>query len=610
MQAELIRSPTTPLDRTGTVVLVGGFMVSPTSPSERFVILAFNVRNQLAVQQCGAHHDVAFAGHDLDEAALHLERVFKRHTPPAEYFSINHDGTHHRVFFSQVVSTPATADAGSVVFFSLDGLQRTPGALSPVLTAILTQIEPFLIDIPYLHLGANDFIFKFRPDNERNRLIYQLDPAAHALYQSKLCEAIKALARTHERTAVAPITLDFGAVQYVIPSHFGFCLGVKNAIERAYETLAENPGRRVFMLSELIHNSFVNEDLLRRGLLYLQTDKGIPYATDKLKATGAAGEALLWDGLTPEDIVIIPAFGATDDDKRRLVRKGVPVYQYDATCMLVEKVWKAARTFGEEGYTVVIHGNHEHEETKATFSNARRHAEAVIVRNLDEARLLGEIIASNDPAVRARFYRDFAGKHTPGFDVNRHLDRIAVVNQTTLLMNETLEILNHLRGVFAAKLGEAEAMARVGGGGKRDTLCYATQVNQDALSKALTSPLDAAFVIGGKNSSNTYQLYRLCAQKLGKKAFFIQSEANISDDGGVEHFVFPAKPSERRMGDGTEVHPFPTGGKPLRVLLTGGASCPDGIIQQVIMRINALFPAAELHSVDNVLAALKANAPG
>ena len=590
-------------------MLVGGFMVSPTSSPERFIILAFNARNQLAVQQGDALRDVAFAGHSQNETVSQLDRVFKSHTPPIEYFSVNHAGTRNRVFFSQVVSAATPTMAGYPIFFSLDGLQREPGALTPLLAAILTQIEPFLIDIPYLHLGANDFIFKFRPDNERNRLIYQLDPAAHALYQSKLCEAIKALARTHERTAVAPITLDFGAVQYVIPSHFGFCLGVKNAIERAYETLAENPGRRVFMLSELIHNSFVNEDLLRRGLLYLQTDKGVPYTTDKLKATGAAGEALLWDALTPEDIVIIPAFGATDDDKRRLVRKGVPVYQYDATCMLVEKVWKAARTFGEEGYTVVIHGKYEHEETKATFSNARRHAEAVIVRNLDEARLLGEIIASDDPEVRAGFYRDFAGKHTPGFDVNRHLERIAVVNQTTLLMNETLEILNHLREVFAAKLGETEAAARVGGGGKRDTLCYATQVNQDALSKALAIPLDAAFVIGGKNSSNTYQLYRLCAQRLGPRAFFIQSEANIRADGSVEHFVFPSKPGERRAGDGTEVRPFPTGGKPLRVLLTGGASCPDGIIQQVIMRINALFPSAELHSVDNVLAALKANAP-
>jgi len=571
---------------------------------EHSVILAFNTRNQLAVRHEGKRSAIAFRGNDLDAATQKLKHAFSAYTPPTEYYAVNHDGIRQRISFSQVADHSAATDA-SVVFASLDKLLSSPDLLSPDLAAILAQIDPLLIEIPYLHLSDNDFIFKFRPDNERNRLIYQLDPAAHTLYQSKLCEAIKALARTNERTAGAPVALDFGAVQYVIPSHFGFCLGVKNAIERAYETLAENPGRRVFMLSELIHNPFVNEDLLRRGLRYLQTDKGTPYATDGSKATGTADEKLLWDSLTPEDIVIIPAFGATDDDKRRLVRKGVPVYQYDATCMLVEKVWKAARAFGEEGYTVVIHGKHEHEETKATFSNARRHAEAVIVRNIEEARLLGEIIASDDPTVRARFYKDFTGKHTPGFDVNRHLERVAVVNQTTLLMNETLEILTHLRSIYAAKHGDLEASQRVGGGGKRDTLCYATQVNQDALSKALAGPLDAAFVIGGKNSSNTYQLFRLCEQRLGQRAFFIQSEANIRSFDHVEHYVFPTKGIKGHHGGGSETHPFPKGDKPLRVLLTGGASCPDGIIQQVITRINALFPANEIRSIDEVLAGLK-----
>ena len=594
------------LDRTGVVVLVGTFMVSQPTSSEHFVILAFNARNQLAVLRSGTMPDIAFSGPVLNDAVRALELVFKSHTPPAEYFSVNHAGASLRVCFSQIAGAP-TDDA--VSFASLEQLYASTNALSPTLAAILAQIDPFLIEIPYLHLGENDFIFKFRPDYERNRHIYQVDPASHALYQSKLCEAIKALARTHERTAVAPVTLDFGAVQYVIPSHFGFCLGVKNAIERAYETLAENPSRRVFMLSELIHNPFVNEDLLRRGLRYLQTDKGTPYTTDGRKSTGAAAELFLWDTLTPDDIVIIPAFGATDEDKRRLVRKGVPVYQYDATCMLVEKVWKAARAFGEEGYTVVIHGKHEHEETKATFSNARRHAAAVIVRNLDEAKLLGEIIASDNPAVRARFYQDFAGKHTPGFDVNRHLERIAVVNQTTLLMNETLEILTHLRDVYTAKLGEAEAASRVGGGGKRDTLCYATQVNQDALSKALTGPLDAAFVIGGKNSSNTYQLYRLCEQRLGERAFFIQGESNILSRDCVEHYLFPAKGGHGHNGEGIETREFPTGGSPLRVLLTGGASCPDGIIQQVITRINSLFPKESLRSIDEVFTGLQRNSP-
>lgn len=574
---------------------------APVPSNELVTVLAFNASNQLAIRRAGTKIGLAFVGATLRMATERLEAHFREHTPPSERFVAPHQVSQYRVYFSQVEGPPADDE---VHFRSLDWLTQNAASLAPALVTVLRLLEPHLVDVPYLHLGENDFIYKFRPDKQRNPLIYQLDDAASALYQSKLCAAIKVLARTHERTAAAPVALDFGAVQYLIPSHFGFCLGVKNAIERAYESLAENPGKRVFMLSELIHNPFVNEDLLRRGLRYLQTDKGTAYTVEGRKATGAPGETLWWDTLTSEDIVIIPAFGATDEDKLRLVRKGVPVYRYDATCMLVEKVWKAARHYGREGFTVVIHGKHEHEETKATFSNARRYAHAVIVRNLEEARKLAEVIASDDPAARARFYHEFEGKHTPGFDVNTHLERVAVVNQTTLLMNETLEIVHLLRETYRARYGETAGAERVGGSARGDTLCYATQVNQDALSRALAEPLDAAFVIGGKNSSNTYQLYRLCEQRLGKRAFFIQNEYNIRSRDEVEHYVFPAHGPGMKVADSVEIHPFPTGGSPLRVLLTGGASCPDGVIQQVITRINSLFPADQLRSIDAVLASL------
>lgn len=565
-----------------------------TAPQSALVaILAFNASNQLAVRRLGSKAGLAFTGSDLAMAKARLAGALPVHTEPAEYFSAEAGGRSYRVFFTQA-DGPATDP--EIVFGALDELTARPEGLAPSLARLIAELDPFLVEIPYLHLGENDFIYKFRPAQERNTAIYAQDAAAGALYQSKLCAAIKALSRQHERTAAAPVTLDFGAVQYVIPSHFGFCLGVKNAIERAYETLAENPGRRVFMLSELIHNPFVNEDLLRRGLRYLQTDKGVPHAASK-----EPGAPILWDTLTPEDIVIIPAFGSTDEDKRRLIRKGIAVCQYDATCMLVEKVWKAARAYGREGYTVVIHGKHEHEETKATFSNTRRFAPAVIVRNLEEAKQLGAIIASNDPAERRKFYEVFAGRHTPGFDVLRHLERVAVVNQTTLLMNETLAIIEHLREVCRAKFGDDQ---RVGGSGRRDTLCYATQVNQDALSRALREPLDAALVIGGRNSSNTYQLFRLCEQTLGAKAFFIQSEASVVSRESIDHYVYGGG-----NGGRTEPRLFALPGTvPVRILLTGGASCPDGIIQQVITRINGFFPADRLRPIETVLSDLGATA--
>ncbi len=561
------------------------------APPLLFAVLAFNANNQLAVRRLGSKSGLAFTGSDLAMATARLEGAFPTHTAVAEYFSTVAGGRSYRVCLTQVQGPAADPEIG---FRALDDLAADPGALAPSLAALLPELDPFLVEIPYLHLGENDFIYKFRPAQERNTAIYAQDPAAGALYQSQLCAAIKALARRHERTAADPVTLDFGAVQYVIPSHFGFCLGVKNAIEKAYETLAAHPDRRVFMLSELIHNPFVNEDLLRRGLRYLQTDKGVPYP-----ATDAAGRATtLWETLTPDDIVIIPAFGATDDDKRRLVRKGIAVCQYDATCMLVEKVWKAARAYGREGFTVVIHGKHEHEETKATFSNTRRFAPALIVRNLAEAKQLGEIIVARGPERRARFAELFAGRHTPDFDVDRHLERVAVVNQTTLLMNETLAIIELLRGVFREHTGDER---RVGGSSRRDTLCYATQVNQDALSRALAGPLDAAFVLGGKNSSNTYQLFRLCEQQLGPRAYFIQSEAGIVSATGVDHYVYGGGGK-----GGTELRALDMAGGPKRILLTGGASCPDGIIQQVIARINGFFPPERLRPVADVLRDLEA----
>ena len=564
-------------------------------------ILAFDGNNRLAVRGQGPGAALAFTGTGLGAAVGRLESSFPAHTEPRERFGAEDRGQPYRVHFTQVEGAPMDP---AVRFQSIEQLEAGPERLDPALASVLARLGPHLIEIPYLNLGENDFIYKFRPEKERNTAIYAQDAEAGAIYQSRLCAAIKTLARRHERTATAPVLLDFGAVHYLVPSHFGFCLGVKNAIERAYETLTENPGRRVFMLSELIHNPFVNDDLIRRGLRYLQTDKGVPHSS-------GPGGPDLWDTLTPDDIVIIPAFGATDEDKRRLVRKGIAVRQYDATCMLVEKVWKAARVYGREGYTVVIHGKHEHEETKATFSNTRRHAPAIIVRNMDETRQLGEIILGGAGASASRFREVFAGKFTEGFNVERDLSRVAVVNQTTLLMNETREIISYLRDVFAEKFGRDEpgSPSRVGGQGRNDTLCYATQVNQDALTRALAEPLDAAFVIGGKNSSNTYQLYRLCEQRLGARAFFIQSETNILSPSEAEHYVFPAKglPGQaghverRPLWDDT---PHGPGGRPRRILVTGGASCPDGIIQQVISRINSFYPPGSLRDIESVLSDL------
>lgn len=471
---------------------------------------------------------------------------------------------------------------------------------------ILEAIDSELYRIPYLGMGENEYIYRFRTAKERNRAVY-IDGQSEALYQSALCRAIKVARRTKEKSSGEPAVLDFGAVSYVIPSHFGFCLGVQNAIERAYETVATHPNKRVFMLSELIHNPFVNQDLLARGIRYLQTDKGLPLRTDGSVASNPDDPETLWNQLTQDDIVIIPAFGATNEDKARLIRRGLSIRENDATCMLVEKVWKAARRYAQEGYTVLIHGKSEHEETKATFSNSSSHGPALMIRNMDHARRLAEVIQADRSEKAALFEKSFAGLYSQGFDPLRDLERIAVVNQTTLLRNETLSIIDYLRDVIASKYGEGEVANHLWSKGKGDTLCYATQVNQDALHKAVEQPIDAALVVGGKNSSNTFQLYRVCAERFGESAHYIQSEDNILSLESVRHYIFPYNLS---IAPTTvkEVRPFfqkPTA-KP-RILLTGGASCPDGIIQQVIHRINSFFPPESIRPIEEILAAFKSD---
>ena len=484
-------------------------------------------------------------------------------------------------------------------FLSLQQLQDGR-ALAPETAELIAAMEPHLANLPYLDLGENEYIYRFRTARERNRSIY-VDGQSEALYQSRLCEAIKIARRAREKTSGAPAELDFGAVRYIIPSHFGFCLGVQNAIERAYETVAANPRKRVFMLSELIHNPFVNEDLIERGLRYLQTDKGMPLRGDGSIATDSEDPSALWNQLRRDDIVIIPAFGATNEDKVKLIRRGLSIRENDATCMLVEKVWKAARRYAKEGFTIVIHGKSEHEETKATFSNASSYGPALMLRNRAHAEKLGAVLKASGAERKRLFESSFAGLYSSGFDPLRDLEKIAVVNQTTLLRNETLNIIDYLKDVIAGIYGEDAVGNHLWIKGKGDTLCYATQVNQDALQKAVEEPVDAALVVGGRNSSNTFQLYRVCESRFGERAHYIQSEENIRSLETIRHYSFPYNLEnlpeqtmiERRFIDPNVVSP--------RILLTGGASCPDGIIQQVIHRINSFFPAETLRPVETIL---------
>ena len=507
----------------------------------------------------------------------------------------------HQPILCAVIAEGGGASNNWQTIFNLRSLSKT-SKLAAVLDAIDRQIHR----IPYLGMGENEYIYRFRTKNERNRSVY-IDSQSEALYQSALCLAIKEARRNKEKSPSQAAVLDFGAVSYVIPSHFGFCLGVQNAIERAYETVAMHPNKRVFMLSELIHNPFVNKDLLARGLRYLQTDKGHPLRADGKMANSKEDSNALWNQLTQDDIVIIPAFGATNEDKARLIRRGLSIRENDATCMLVEKVWKAARRYAREGFTVIIHGKSEHEETKATLSNSSSYGPALVIRNMEHAQHLAEVIQAETSKKTALLETYFKGLYSEGLDPTRDLEKIAVVNQTTLLRNETLRIIDYLRVVMTAKYGESEVSNHLCSEGKGDTLCYATQVNQDALQQAIEQSINAALVVGGKNSSNTFQLYRVCAERFGESAHYIQSENNILSLETVRHYIFPHNTSSGQSAIEEERPLFNTPIKKPRILLTGGASCPDGIIQQVICHINSFFPPKEIRSISEVLEAFRSD---
>ena len=247
-------------------------------------------------------------------------------------------------------------------------------------------------------------------------------------YQSPIISTVKQARRVMDprKKDLDPSILDFGPVRFVIPRHFGFCYGVENAIEIAYRALEEHPEKaaeqRIFLLSEMIHNPQVNEDLQSRGIRFLRT---------------TTGEQLIpFEELEPDDIVIIPAFGTTIEITRILEKIGVSTKSYNTTCPFVEKVWKRSEQIGKKDFTIVVHGKRYHEETRATFSHARTNAPVVVVRDMEEALKLAKVVRGEEDA--DYFFREFPDRYSEGFDPEKDLRRIGVVNQTTMLANRNI----------------------------------------------------------------------------------------------------------------------------------------------------------------------------
>jgi len=388
-------------------------------------------------------------------------------------------------------------------------------------------------------------------------------------YRSPLISAIKLKRKQQDKLKkdFTPALLDFGTVRFFLARHFGFCYGVENAIEIAFRTVDENPGKRIYLLSEMIHNPFVNEDLQARGVEFLMDTHGktlIPF-----------------DNLKPDDIVLIPAFGTTLDIEQKLLSLGISVEKYDTTCPFVEKVWNRSDQIAGKGYSIVVHGKPTHEETRATFSHSARSGPTVVVNDMKETIELGKYITGEKQA--SGFYEEFRGRYSEGFDVERDLQRLGVVNQTTMLASDTQAIADYLKNIVSQRYGLTEEKINEKFADTRDTLCYATNDNQTAVSGMLSQDADIAVIVGGRNSSNTSHLVELCEEKL--PSFFIRSEDDIISDKTICQYNWRTK-QESMVDDWLPLH------RPARILVTSGASCPDAMVEGVLKKIHSFYADA------------------
>jgi 4-hydroxy-3-methylbut-2-en-1-yl diphosphate reductase len=387
-------------------------------------------------------------------------------------------------------------------------------------------------------------------------------------YRSSIISQIKEIRKNSDQKKkdFSPTLLDFNNVKFYVARHFGFCYGVENAIEISYRALNENPGKRIFLLSQMIHNPEVNKDLQDRGMQFLMDTEGNTLYDINL--------------LTADDIVIIPAFGTTLEIEEILQQKGLEIHKYNTTCPFVERVWKKSEKLGTDQYAIIIHGKYNHEETRATFSHSKANSPSVIIKDINDAKKIAAIIKGEIPA--EDFYTLFENRYSNSFNPAIHLEKIGVVNQTTMLATETQEIAEFLKQTMIEKYGENNYKEHFAD--TRDTLCYATNDNQDATYGLLEQKADIAIVVGGYNSSNTSHLVELLERKF--PTFFIQNEHEIISEKQIQHFNYHNK--KILVSDN-----YLPKNKPATIILTSGASCPDAVVERVMKKILSYYNSSE-----------------
>ena len=368
-------------------------------------------------------------------------------------------------------------------------------------------------------------------------------------YHSGIVEALKS---NDYRLRVGPLT-------FRLAREFGFCYGVDRAVEYAYETRTKFPDRRLFLVGEIIHNPHVNQKLRDMGITLLANREDGDFD---------------FSNVTPDDVVIMPAFGVTIRDFERL--RGIGCVLVDTTCGSVLNVWKRVESYARDGFTAIIHGKHYHEETKATASQVMKYpvGRYLVVFNMDEARLICDFIEGKGDL--ATLETKFRSAVSPGFDFERDLARVGLANQTTMLSGESLAIAEEVRKSVVRRYGAETAEQHFR---SFDTICSATQERQDAVLALLQEPLDVMVVVGGYNSSNTCHLAALVHQHR-------IPVYHIEDADAVD----VAAGTIRYQPIGTKVEAVSPGwlGASTIIGITAGASTPNNKVGETIARISAV----------------------
>lgn len=373
----------------------------------------------------------------------------------------------------------------------------------------------------------------------------------------KLVEA--EVARHYESSLVEKVRmrggeLTIGNTSIRLAKQFGFCYGVERAIDLAYASRRVFPDRRIFLIGEIIHNPEVNAQLAQMGIVTLPWQK-----MDEN-----------YDNITDEDVVIVPAFGAPLAFVDRLNQIGCRVV--DTTCGDVMKVWKRVHGFAKEEITSIIHGKAGHEETRATASRAAGadgKGRYLVVLTLDQVDYVCDYMEHGGNA--EEFLEKFVGAYSEGFDPDRHLKRVGVANQTTMLKSETEEIQRRIQAAIERRDGDDHNFSVF------DTICGATQERQDALFNLLERPLNLLLVVGGYNSSNTTHLVEIGEKSL--PTFFIRNADCLRQFGEIIHFDIHQK---TEVGSYSEAL---ASDQHIVVGITAGASCPNNLIEETILKV-------------------------